>query len=330
MNAFFDDYINSKTTLKQFVEQYDNALRSKVERKLCADFQSFSTWVPCVTLFEIEKQFQSVHTNSKFKKFQKELTGKLYCEVFYVDEIHGLFNVVETIFIEDRSKEPHFIVCWDKEKYEIKCACRLFEFKGILCKHSLSVLIKVQIKQVPEKYILARWRKDLKRSHIKVRLAYDDWKCDHEAQRYHKLRKKLDDVADLDVIFDENCAIVLNMIDKFQSKVSKNASFLENSPSTNTTGATANVSSHNDGKIKEIHSPLVGQRHGCPLKNRKISKVEKFVCQKKKKCDDKKFKKKKKKVLKSPTVEHDVVDGIINLEKSNTPTWVGTKDNTNI
>ncbi|XP_028081198.1 protein FAR1-RELATED SEQUENCE 5-like [Camellia sinensis] len=30
MNAFFDGYMNSKTTLKQFVEQYENSLRSKV------------------------------------------------------------------------------------------------------------------------------------------------------------------------------------------------------------------------------------------------------------------------------------------------------------
>ena len=33
MNEFFDGYVNSKTTLKQFVEQYDNALRSKVEKE---------------------------------------------------------------------------------------------------------------------------------------------------------------------------------------------------------------------------------------------------------------------------------------------------------
>ena len=30
MNTFFDGYINSKTTLKLFVEQYENALRHKV------------------------------------------------------------------------------------------------------------------------------------------------------------------------------------------------------------------------------------------------------------------------------------------------------------
>lgn len=33
MHAFFDKYVNSKTTLKQFVEQYDNALRDKREKE---------------------------------------------------------------------------------------------------------------------------------------------------------------------------------------------------------------------------------------------------------------------------------------------------------
>lgn len=33
VNAFFDGYVNPRTTLKQFVEQYDNALRDKIEKK---------------------------------------------------------------------------------------------------------------------------------------------------------------------------------------------------------------------------------------------------------------------------------------------------------
>ena len=31
MNAFFDGYVNSKTTLKQFVEKYEKAMESKIE-----------------------------------------------------------------------------------------------------------------------------------------------------------------------------------------------------------------------------------------------------------------------------------------------------------
>ena len=42
MNAFFDTYVNSKTTLKQFAEQYENALRTKVEKEKEANFNSFN------------------------------------------------------------------------------------------------------------------------------------------------------------------------------------------------------------------------------------------------------------------------------------------------
>ena len=33
MNAFFDGSVNSKTTLKQFVEKYEKAMESKIEKE---------------------------------------------------------------------------------------------------------------------------------------------------------------------------------------------------------------------------------------------------------------------------------------------------------
>ncbi|VFQ87537.1 unnamed protein product [Cuscuta campestris] len=50
MNAFFDGYVHSKTTLKQFVDQYDRALRKKVEMEFQADASSFTKMIPCVTI----------------------------------------------------------------------------------------------------------------------------------------------------------------------------------------------------------------------------------------------------------------------------------------
>ncbi|XP_047326842.1 protein FAR1-RELATED SEQUENCE 5-like [Impatiens glandulifera] len=40
MNAFFDDFVHSKTSLKQFVEQYDKALKRNIEKEMKLDFQS--------------------------------------------------------------------------------------------------------------------------------------------------------------------------------------------------------------------------------------------------------------------------------------------------
>ncbi|XP_059429193.1 protein FAR1-RELATED SEQUENCE 3-like [Corylus avellana] len=47
MNAFSDGYVRLSTTLKQFVHQYDVALRKKVENESLADFKSFNTKLPC-------------------------------------------------------------------------------------------------------------------------------------------------------------------------------------------------------------------------------------------------------------------------------------------
>ncbi|KAM6565436.1 hypothetical protein CsatA_024564 [Cannabis sativa] len=217
---FFDGRVNSKTTIKQFVEQYDKALRNKVEKEHLADFQCFSTWIPCVTLFEIEKQFQVAYTNTKFKEFQKELTGKLYCEVSCIDSKDGNFDVSEVMFVGDKRKQVHFNVQFNTENCEAHCSCGLFQFRGILCKHAISVLLKMEVINVPEKYILQRWRKDLKRCHTRVKVGYyDDWTSNLEAQRYDKLRKKFDEVADLAVVSDEKMMQLWNLLDEIQTKV---------------------------------------------------------------------------------------------------------------
>ena len=45
MNAFFFflyKYVNSKTTLKQLVEQYENALTDKVKKEIDVDYSCFN------------------------------------------------------------------------------------------------------------------------------------------------------------------------------------------------------------------------------------------------------------------------------------------------
>jgi hypothetical protein len=79
MNAFFDGYVQSFTSLKEFVDQYDNALRRKVEVENVADFDSFNTTISCVSYWPFEKQFQKIYTHAKFKEVQKEISEIMYC-----------------------------------------------------------------------------------------------------------------------------------------------------------------------------------------------------------------------------------------------------------
>ncbi|KAK3205427.1 hypothetical protein Dsin_019473 [Dipteronia sinensis] len=159
MHAFFYGYVNSKTSLKQFVEQYENALRDKVEKEKHADFNYLNTQIPCITHYAIKKQFQAIYTNAKFREFQQEVIGKLYCEVSPCPNniLSANFIVKEYVQVrEDNHRSVDFIVHLNEVGCEINCNCRLFESKGILCRHAIAVLIRQGIFCVPDKYILKR------------------------------------------------------------------------------------------------------------------------------------------------------------------------------
>ncbi|KAF5467046.1 hypothetical protein F2P56_016912 [Juglans regia] len=57
MNAFFYGYVHSKTNLKEFINQFDSALKKKIENENHAEFQSFSQVIPCISRSPIEKKF---------------------------------------------------------------------------------------------------------------------------------------------------------------------------------------------------------------------------------------------------------------------------------
>ena len=82
-------------------------MRCKVEKEFQADVKSFSQMVPCVSRFAIEKQFQEVYTITKFKEFQEEFTGKMYCSIVSTEEgsIGTRYEVREDIITDERVKE---------------------------------------------------------------------------------------------------------------------------------------------------------------------------------------------------------------------------------
>ncbi|XP_060673898.1 protein FAR1-RELATED SEQUENCE 5-like [Ziziphus jujuba] len=126
MDAFFDGHMNSNTSVKQFVEQYDNALRDKVEKENHEDFISFNSWIPCISRYDIEKQYQSVYTTAKFNEFQQELVRKNYCELSSNKKVavNSCELVVdEDVMIGQSSQYIFFIVHFNEEKSKVTCNC---------------------------------------------------------------------------------------------------------------------------------------------------------------------------------------------------------------
>ncbi|XP_042969002.1 protein FAR1-RELATED SEQUENCE 5-like [Carya illinoinensis] len=175
MNAFFDGYVHSRTNLKEFVDQFDNALKKKIENENLADFQSFNVTIPCISRSPIEKRFQELYTIAKFKEVQHQVNGIIDLN----RKLHNSVGAIKTYMVEDEvcleefTKLVKHFVDFSEEDAVAKCSCGLFEMRGILCRHILTVFRCNDIKFLPEMYILDRWRKDIRMRYTLIHSSYD-------------------------------------------------------------------------------------------------------------------------------------------------------------
>ncbi|XP_075671108.1 protein FAR-RED IMPAIRED RESPONSE 1-like [Castanea sativa] len=218
MHAFFDGYINLKTTLKQFLDQYEPAIAQKVVNENNEDFNSFNLCIPCITHYEMEKQCQSAYTIAKFKEFQRELIGNICCNLFSCKKgtVFSEYELREDVSLGESHRPAIFRVYVNEDTNEVNCNCQLFEFRGILCRHQIMVFIHREVYRIPDKYILKRWSKTVIRSHNKVRISYDNWFVKPEAQRYDKMCKAFYEVANLAADSEDRCEKVMAQIQELK------------------------------------------------------------------------------------------------------------------
>ncbi|GMP95312.1 hypothetical protein CsSME_00044402 [Camellia sinensis var. sinensis] len=239
MNAFFDGYVNPKTTLKQFVEQYDNALRSKVEKEKKADFKSRHKVFDCLTVYGFEKQFQDAYTNAKFKEVQAEMNRLVYCQPFLVKDEDSIctYFVKEAMVVFGKMKHVDFVVYYNSTEFDVQCMCRLFQFRGIMCAHSLVVLIARCINEVPNKYILPRWRKDLDRGYTCIKTTYTGFGDDFNAKVYDKMNRKFIGIVQVAGNSEGKIKIIDRGLDEIKERVMKD----DEGGGSNVAPATSNV-----------------------------------------------------------------------------------------
>ncbi|KAH9795178.1 protein FAR1-RELATED SEQUENCE [Citrus sinensis] len=252
MNAFFDGYVNSKTTLKQFVEKYEKAMESKIEKEWQVDARSFSQRLPCRTSFTMEKQVEEVYTIFKFQKFQQELVNKICCEDFSCGGLE-----YEAIENDEKSREKTFRVIFEKDEGEICCVCSMFEYKGILCKHAIAVLSRNRVQLLPKKYILRRLRKDVRRFSSKVKVSYAARSSSIKHQRYKEECIAFYDVAEVASKNEESHKNIMGWIEKVMKDVSLNVR------------CDGDDTTIDGGSSSNIQDPVVTRRKGRPSCQRK-------------------------------------------------------------
>ncbi|KAH0828851.1 hypothetical protein HID58_092514 [Brassica napus] len=109
-----------------------------------------------------EKSVSDVYTPAVFKKFQIEVLGAIACS----PREENRDATCSTFRVQDFENNQDFVVTWSQAKAEVSCMCRLFEYKGYLCRHTLNVLQCCHLSSIPSQYILKRWTKDARSQHF--------------------------------------------------------------------------------------------------------------------------------------------------------------------
>uniref|UniRef100_A0A2N9FPI7 Protein FAR1-RELATED SEQUENCE n=1 Tax=Fagus sylvatica TaxID=28930 RepID=A0A2N9FPI7_FAGSY len=251
MNAFFDGYLHSSTTLKVFVEQFENVMRNKVEKEILSDFECFKGKLECSSSFPMKKQFQEVVRGGEEVKYK----------------------------IQDKAAiERLFEVRFSSSECLVGCVCRMFEFRGILCRHALFVLSQECVTILPDMYILDRRRKDIKRKHTYVSICTDDVQHNPVLERYEKLHRLAVGVLEIGAESIENFNVLEKLLIDLKDNFPRSCDKQLLSQKKNSVGATSDVV-----RTEVVRSPMVVKRKGRPRTKRLKSSMEEAVSKPKKK-----------------------------------------------
>ncbi|KAK7282384.1 hypothetical protein RIF29_11092 [Crotalaria pallida] len=156
INAFFNSFVNARTTLQEFVMKFEKANESRLSAERKEDYESRHKFCILSTGSKLEEHAAFVYTRNIFGKFQDELReiNKFTKQKIRRDGSRYVYQVSNCYDVRDA-----FTVDVDLDSKIANCTCQLYEFMGILCKHILVIFQAKGVVQIPDHFILQRWTK---------------------------------------------------------------------------------------------------------------------------------------------------------------------------
>ncbi|RYQ82220.1 hypothetical protein Ahy_B10g100812 [Arachis hypogaea] len=129
------------------------------------------------------------------------------------------FTTYEVIEQVSNSTFNKFVVTYDAVSRDVKCHCLLFESRGILCHHSLSVLSFERVDNVASKYILERWSKNIKMRNTHIKSSQDEPVLDPRSKRFDELVFQSHNICEFASESEELTRILHRAFDKVMAEM---------------------------------------------------------------------------------------------------------------
>lgn len=148
-NADLKNHLKSNLNLVQFFTYFKRVVNAKRNNELEAEYESRHNKLPKLKMKKARMLVQAgnVYTPKLFEEFQEEYEEYQYTCIIELKE--GMYVVTNYDNVKERIVMGNLVDFFC-------CHCRKFETHGILCSHALKFLDVMNIKLIPEYYILKR------------------------------------------------------------------------------------------------------------------------------------------------------------------------------
>nr|KAJ0224749.1 hypothetical protein LSAT_V11C100008110 [Lactuca sativa] len=170
--------------LVMFMMTFESVMERQRHNQILNDFNTATTFPKFITRTPYEPHASNVYTRKIFYQVQKEISrSEDNCFQKNVISSNGVDTIIvmekrknitirqtNDVDVDDKDEEYNYDCLIRDTEYTVthstkdgsfKCTCMHFEHLGILCRHIFCVFKFYGIEQIPEKYILKRWRRDV-------------------------------------------------------------------------------------------------------------------------------------------------------------------------
>ncbi|CAL9155975.1 unnamed protein product [Musa hybrid cultivar] len=146
-----------ETELPSFFESYERMLSERRRAELQADISASMSTKKSPSM-RMLRQAANAYTSAAYKMFEREFELYMDCVLYSCGQV----GTISEYKVTSEEKPREHLVKFDSVDGTVTCSCKKFECLGVQCCHVLKVLDSRNIKDLPQQYILKRWRKDAK------------------------------------------------------------------------------------------------------------------------------------------------------------------------
>jgi zinc finger SWIM domain-containing protein 3 len=165
-NSDLKKYLKSDFDIVRFLKHFERAVQGKRDKELNAEFEARKKLPRIRMKTPMLLQTSKLYTPKIFEAFQDEYERSMAACTRALDG-DNTYAVAVLRADCDLSSELECIVVGDPLEQTASCSCFQFKRTGVLCGHALKVLDLMNIKLLPNHYLLKRWTREARFGTIK-------------------------------------------------------------------------------------------------------------------------------------------------------------------